>query len=255
MIKKGPTNSWRGASPSQVPQLTVLWVGRTKCLKQGNWGSEVNCGKNIHRKWIKVHIIGIVNTWSRTFSVTKISKVHWVRLWSWFCPFLQFATAFFNWISLRFTFHICSSPFLRFATSLPPICHCGLVESSEGLKSNREENEPLTLAGFSSPLHFAFKGLWESTTSFLCCCRHIGVCQWTKSVFTSEPSILTWDGSPFIFFFVHRKLPIHEIFWHAMSHSLSVNTSGCEAAFDQWCISRTAFQRWRVKLTMKWQLW
>ena len=67
-----------------------------------------DCGKIFNRKWRKVHIIGIVNTWSQTFSLTKLAKVHWVRLWSCFSPFLQFATPF-----LQF-----ATPFLQFATSI-----------------------------------------------------------------------------------------------------------------------------------------
>ena len=49
-----------------------------------------DCGKNFHWKWTTPHRIGLLNTWTRTFSLTNLAQVHWVRLWSCFSSFPQF---------------------------------------------------------------------------------------------------------------------------------------------------------------------
>ena len=169
-----------------------------------------DCGKIFHRKWRKVHIIGIVHTWSQTFSVTKLAKVHWVRLWSCFCPFLQFATpflqfatAFFNWISLRFTFHICSSPFLRFATSLPPICHCIFqLEFSEIHICSAPSNCMHLLSNCmhlpSLPSHRIGNTIWHELLVIFG-----DTCQLRVS---SLQSLVFWRGSPFISWLCAQKI-------------------------------------------------
>ena len=57
----------------RFPAPLVKRVGRTKGLKQGNFPSMADCGKNVHWKWRIVHIIGIVNTWTRSFSLTNLA--------------------------------------------------------------------------------------------------------------------------------------------------------------------------------------
>ena len=55
-VARWALGAWFGHLQStQVPQLTMLWVGRTKDLYPGNLTSVEVCGKNFHWKWKGAH--------------------------------------------------------------------------------------------------------------------------------------------------------------------------------------------------------
>ena len=156
---------------SQVPQLTGLWVGRTKGLYPGNFSSMAECGKNFHWKWTTPHRIGLLNTWTRTFSLTHLAQVHRVRLWSCFSPFLQFGLSTQQYFPVGFPVGFLSYLFRHlFHIYFPPAC-VSLPPSHLGQPFNSSLFAGIILGIFSGILSGTFSGdvFWvPSETGSVC---------------------------------------------------------------------------------------
>ena len=98
--------------------------------------------QNFNWKWTTPHRIDLLNTWTRTFSLTNLAQMHWVRLWSCFSPFLSFGLStqqcfpvrfhvgflsYFSDICFTFIFLLHASPSLSFGPTFQFLSVCQYI--------------------------------------------------------------------------------------------------------------------------------